>query len=153
MADSTLFLGDAVPATTDAPRHSGLVRITHWLTTVCFLALLLSGIEILISHPRFYWGETGNVMTPSLFDLPIPAARPWVRTGTGSFCRTRTAEPESPLEAAWAVIQPAWSAWLPASCAAFKNNLLPQAPLTRQGQKTSPASYVSSVGWGGRLVL
>jgi hypothetical protein len=23
-------------------------------------ALLVSGIEILISHPRFYWGENGN---------------------------------------------------------------------------------------------
>jgi thiosulfate reductase cytochrome b subunit len=57
------------------------VRITHWLTTICFLALIVTGIEILISHPRFYWGETGNVMTPSLFDLPIPASRPWVKTG------------------------------------------------------------------------
>ena len=66
-----------------APRHSALVRITHWLTTLCFFALLVSGIEILISHPRFYWGETGNVMTPSLFDLPIPASRPWVNTGYG----------------------------------------------------------------------
>src|SRR5260370_11680107 len=81
MVDSTLSLGEAVPASTNAPRHSALVRITHWLTTICILALLLSGIEILISHPRFYWGETGNVMTPSLFDLPIPASPPWVDTG------------------------------------------------------------------------
>src|SRR6266700_2820583 len=81
MVDSTLSLGEAVPAITDAPRHSALVRITHWLTTVCGLALLLSGIGILISHPRFYWGETGNVMTPSLFDLPIPASRSSVPTG------------------------------------------------------------------------
>src|SRR5215831_11798559 len=83
MADSTLSLGDAVTATTDVPRHSALVRITHWLTTVCVLALLLSGIEILISHPRFYWGESGNVNTPSLFDLPIPASDYRVNTGYG----------------------------------------------------------------------
>ena len=50
---------------------------------LCFFALLLTGIEILISHPRFYWGETGNVMSPSLFDLPIPASRGGVKTGYG----------------------------------------------------------------------
>lgn len=37
----------------------------------------------MISHPRFYWGETGNVLTPSLFDLPIPASRGAVKTGYG----------------------------------------------------------------------
>jgi thiosulfate reductase cytochrome b subunit len=73
----------AVPVKTFDLRHSGLVRVTHWLTTVCFLALLVSGVEILISHPRFYWGETGNVLTPSLFTLPIPASRSSVPTGYG----------------------------------------------------------------------
>ena len=56
-------------------RHSGLVRVTHWIVVACFLALLVSGIEILISHPRFYWGENGNVLTPVLFKLPIPSSR------------------------------------------------------------------------------
>jgi thiosulfate reductase cytochrome b subunit len=65
----------------DAPRHSLLVRTTHWLTTVCVFALLLSGFEIVVSHPRFYWGNTGNPNTPALFDIPIPASRPWVNTG------------------------------------------------------------------------
>lgn len=67
----------------DAPRHSLLVRTTHWLTTLCVFALLLSGFEIVVSHPRFYWGNTGNPNTPSLFDIPIPASRPWVNTGYG----------------------------------------------------------------------
>ena len=49
--------------------------------TLCFFALLVSGIEVLISHPRFYWGETGNVLTPPLFILPIPASRSTVPTG------------------------------------------------------------------------
>jgi thiosulfate reductase cytochrome b subunit len=57
--------------------------VTHWITTLCFFALLVSGIEIVISHPRFYWGEAGNVLTPSLFDLPIPASRSSVPTGYG----------------------------------------------------------------------
>jgi thiosulfate reductase cytochrome b subunit len=64
-----------------APRHSAMVRVTHWLTTVCLFALLVSGIEIVISHPRFYWGEDGNVLTPALFTLPIPASRGSVPTG------------------------------------------------------------------------
>lgn len=64
-------------------RHSALVRITHWITTLSFLALLVTGVEILISHPRFYWGETGNVRTPPLFTLRIPASRATVPTGYG----------------------------------------------------------------------
>lgn len=62
-------------------RHSALVRVTHWITAVCFLALLVTGVEILISHPRFYWGEAGNVLTPPLFKIPIPASRSSVPTG------------------------------------------------------------------------
>jgi len=73
----------AFPATTYTPRHTAFVRVTHWITTLCFIALLLSGIEIVISHPRFYWGETGNVHTPALFQLPIPASRSSVPTGYG----------------------------------------------------------------------
>ena len=73
----------AVAARTDVPRHAALVRVTHWLTAVCFLALLVSGLEIVVSHPRFYWGESGNVLTPALFSLPIPASRATVPTGYG----------------------------------------------------------------------
>jgi thiosulfate reductase cytochrome b subunit len=65
------------------PRHSALVRVTHWLITLSFLALLVTGVEILISHPRFYWGETGNVNTQPLFKLPIPSSRDMVPTGYG----------------------------------------------------------------------
>jgi len=73
----------AVPTATVASRHSALVRITHWITALCFLALLVSGFEIVISHPRFYWGETGNVLTPPLFKIPIPSSRSLVPTGYG----------------------------------------------------------------------
>jgi thiosulfate reductase cytochrome b subunit len=54
------------------PRHSVIVRITHWINTVSFLALVVSGVAILLAHPRFYWGETGAAGGPSLFDLPLP---------------------------------------------------------------------------------
>jgi thiosulfate reductase cytochrome b subunit len=73
----------AVRARTVTPRHSALVRVTHWITTICFLALLVTGIEILISHPRFYWGESGNIHTTPLFKIPIPASRSSVPTGYG----------------------------------------------------------------------
>jgi thiosulfate reductase cytochrome b subunit len=73
----------AVPATKVTSRHSALVRVTHWITTLCFLALLVTGVEILISHPRFYWGETGNNLTTPLFKIPIPSSRNLVPTGYG----------------------------------------------------------------------
>jgi thiosulfate reductase cytochrome b subunit len=53
-------------------RHSALVRITHWITAASFIALVYSGIAILLAHPRLYWGETGAIGTPSLVDLPLP---------------------------------------------------------------------------------
>ena len=52
-------------------RHSLLVRITHWLTAVSVAGLLVSGVAILIAHPRLYWGETGSFQTASLIDLPL----------------------------------------------------------------------------------
>src|SRR5271168_594509 len=73
----------SLPATAATSRHSALVRVTHWISTLCFFALLVSGVEILISHPRFYWGETGNVLTTPLFKLPIPSSRSLVPTGYG----------------------------------------------------------------------
>jgi len=71
----------SVPTTTATARHSALVRITHWITTLCFFALLVSGLEIVISHPRFYWGEVGNDLTQPLFRIPVPSSRRLVPTG------------------------------------------------------------------------
>ena len=53
-------------------RHSAVVRITHWIVVLSVVGLLVSGIGILISHPRLYWGETGYVGGDSLIDVPIP---------------------------------------------------------------------------------
>jgi len=52
--------------------HPALVRVTHWVTAASFAALLVSGVAILLAHPRLYWGETGGIGTPSLVDLPLP---------------------------------------------------------------------------------
>ena len=64
-------------------RHPAFVRLTHWLGALAFLALLVSGSEIVFSHPRFYWGETGNVNTGTLFKIPVPSSRALVPTGYG----------------------------------------------------------------------
>jgi thiosulfate reductase cytochrome b subunit len=83
MADLAWSQDSAIPAETTPARHRAMVRVTHWITALCFFALLVSGIELVISHPRFYWGEAGNVNTPALFHLPIPASRATVPTGYG----------------------------------------------------------------------
>jgi thiosulfate reductase cytochrome b subunit len=53
-------------------RHSVLVRVTHWLTAASFVALAVSGVAILLAHPRLYWGETGALGAQSIVDLPLP---------------------------------------------------------------------------------
>jgi len=74
MAESVSVLALTVPksASASSQRHSTLVRITHWVNAISFIALLVSGIAILLAHPRLYWGETGAVGGPSLIDLPLP---------------------------------------------------------------------------------
>jgi thiosulfate reductase cytochrome b subunit len=74
MADSAHFPGLVAQAESgvDAPRHPAFVRVTHWIQALSFVVLLLSGIAILLAHPRLYWGETGAVGGPSLVDLPLP---------------------------------------------------------------------------------
>jgi thiosulfate reductase cytochrome b subunit len=81
MADIAGFPIASSAIASETPRHSALVRLTHWIATLCFFALLVSGLELVVSHPRFYWGEAGNVLTPPLFHIPIPASRSTVPTG------------------------------------------------------------------------
>src|SRR5579863_10346848 len=89
VSDSACIPGaaSAVPAAvltkTVPSRHSALVRITHWITTLCFFGLLVSGGEIVLSHPRFYWGETGNVNMHPWLNLHLPSSRDTVPTGYG----------------------------------------------------------------------
>jgi thiosulfate reductase cytochrome b subunit len=39
--------------------------------TVSLLTLAFTGFVILMAHPRLYWGEAGNDLTPALIELPI----------------------------------------------------------------------------------
>jgi thiosulfate reductase cytochrome b subunit len=83
IAEGDAVRATAVPAATARKRHTAMVRVTHWLTTLAFLALLLSGGEIVLSHPRFYWGETGNVNMRPWLNLHLPSSRDTVPTGYG----------------------------------------------------------------------
>ena len=51
--------------------HRLWVKLTHWIGTISFLLLLYTGVTILKAHPRLYWGDAGNDLTPALFELPI----------------------------------------------------------------------------------
>ena len=51
--------------------HSLWVKISHWVGTLGFLLLVFSGVEIIMVHPRLYWGNAGNDLMPALFEFPI----------------------------------------------------------------------------------
>ena len=51
--------------------HTRWVRISHWIVTFSFMTLAFTGFVILMAHPRLYWGEVGNDLTPALIELPI----------------------------------------------------------------------------------
>ena len=58
-------------SSTGVERHARWVRISHWVLTLSLLTLAFTGFVILMAHPRLYWGEAGNDLTPALLELPI----------------------------------------------------------------------------------
>jgi thiosulfate reductase cytochrome b subunit len=50
-------------------RHSALVRITHWINAICFVFLLMSGLQIFNAYPALNWGIRSD------FDKPILALK------------------------------------------------------------------------------
>lgn len=56
---------------TTIPPHAGWVRVSHGILAVAIVTLVVSGVTILMVHPRLYWGETGNDLVPALLELPI----------------------------------------------------------------------------------
>ncbi len=47
-------------------RHTFLVRITHWLSVLCLVILLASGLQIFNAHPALYWGNQSDFENPLL---------------------------------------------------------------------------------------
>ena len=57
-------------------RHALATRITHWLNVAAFTLLLMSGLQILIAHPRLYWGQYGaNFDRPAIAFISEPDGR------------------------------------------------------------------------------
>jgi len=52
-------------------RHALWVRVSHWLLALSIFTLAYSGFYVLMAHPRLYWGEVGNDLTPALIELPL----------------------------------------------------------------------------------
>jgi thiosulfate reductase cytochrome b subunit len=67
MTEATVAPGTA----TGVQPHAGWVRISHWVLAASLLTLAFSGVFILMVHPRLYWGDAGNDLTPALIELPI----------------------------------------------------------------------------------
>jgi len=59
------------PAQAETAGHPGWVRLCHWIVALSILVLTFSGYVILMCHPRLYWGEVGNDLTPAFLELPI----------------------------------------------------------------------------------
>jgi thiosulfate reductase cytochrome b subunit len=114
----------------ETPRHAAIVRLTHWLTVLCFFALLVSGLEIVVSHPRFYWGEVGNSLTHPLFTIHIPASRNTVPTGYGYVLPDQNGWSRYlHFQAAWALLFTGLAYGLTGLWVGhFRKNLLPSAP-------------------------
>lgn len=112
-----------------APRHARVVRITHWLTSIAFLALLVSGGEVVLSHPRFYWGEVGNVNTTPLFAIPVPSSRSTVPTGYGFRLPDQNGWSRSlHFQAAWLVLFVGLAyVWYGVRSGHFRRELVPSA--------------------------
>ncbi|HVZ22115.1 MAG TPA: cytochrome b/b6 domain-containing protein [Vicinamibacterales bacterium] len=51
--------------------HAAWVRASHWIAAASVATLAVTGVVILMAHPRLYWGDAGNDLTPALVELPI----------------------------------------------------------------------------------
>jgi len=60
---------DAIPS--PGAGHPRWVRLTHWIGAASVITLAVTGFVILMAHPRLYWGEVGNDLTPPLIELPV----------------------------------------------------------------------------------
>jgi len=51
--------------------HRAWVRLCHWVISFGVLTLVFSGIFVLSTHPRLYWGEVGNNLTAAWLEIPL----------------------------------------------------------------------------------
>jgi thiosulfate reductase cytochrome b subunit len=51
------------------PRHSALVRLTHWINVLSLSLLLMSGAQIFNAYPRLHWGASGANFDPAAIEI------------------------------------------------------------------------------------
>lgn len=81
---------------TGTSAHARWVRVSHWILAASILVLAFTGFVILMAHPRLYWGDTGNSLTPALLELPISRNH---RHGGWEDRAAFFADPSSPVSA------------------------------------------------------
>jgi len=50
-------------------RHTVFVRLSHWVNVLCFVVLVMSGLQIFNAHPMLHWGVKGDEADPALFSI------------------------------------------------------------------------------------
>jgi thiosulfate reductase cytochrome b subunit len=64
-------MADGRQAASGGRGHAPWIRVSHWIAAASLFTLAFTGVVILMAHPRLYWGEVGNDLTPALIELPI----------------------------------------------------------------------------------
>ena len=123
-------------------RHAVWVRVSHWVLAISVLTLAVTGVFILMVHPRLYWGEVGNDLTPALIELPISrnhrhggweGATPFFATSGSPISANRTFDIFNQngwgrslhFLAAWCLVLPGAVYLLYGTAGHFRANLLP----------------------------
>ena len=67
-------------------RHPVAVRVYHWVQALCFVLLLMSGLQIFNAYPRLHWGATGYAGMPAIFEIAgsgtLQDRRSWIDVGS-----------------------------------------------------------------------
>jgi thiosulfate reductase cytochrome b subunit len=86
MATEDPVPGKPTRATQRVYRHSLAVRLFHWVNALCFVILLMSGLQIFAAYPRLHWGDTGYAGMPAIFEITgagtLDDPRSWIQIGS-----------------------------------------------------------------------
>jgi thiosulfate reductase cytochrome b subunit len=63
---SSALPANAAPSGRLIFRHSAVVRVCHWMNAICFVFLLMSGMQIFNADPALTWGQKTNFDKPAL---------------------------------------------------------------------------------------
>ena len=113
---SYLPAAPAVPVSRVVVRHSALIRVCHWINALCFVILLMSGLQIFNARPGLSWGAATDFEHPffsfsarenddgSLTGLTTVFGRSFETTGWFGASRGEEGEMEERGFPAWATL-------------------------------------------------